>query len=723
MATVYRARDLRNQRAVAIKVLRPEFAAAVGTERFLREIKIAAQLIHPHILPLHDSGEAGGYLYYVMPAVSGGSLRDRLNRESPLPLDQALRVAQSLATALDYAHRQSVVHRDIKPENVMLQDGEAMIADFGIARALNRTEAEPITETGFSIGTPAYMSPEQVSGDRALDGRSDIYALGCVLYEMLAGEPPFTGPNIRAVMARQITDPAPPLSTIRPDVPPQVCHALARALAKEPADRFASAADFGSALSGPGPATGPAQGLVVLPFVNLSSDPDNEYFSDGLTEELIADLSKIRALRVISRTSAMQLKGTAKDLRTLGRELKVRYALEGSVRKAGQSLRITAQLIDTTNDTHLWVEKYSGQMDDVFDIQERVSRSIAEALRLALSPSETRAIAVRPIPDVRAYECYIRAHHEMWHWTDEAVSRALQYLREAQAIVGDNISLLAGMAEAHLMRTLTDIGNAPVHMKGVEQCAKKILEIDPNSSHGFCFLGCARWQQPGGFAEGVKHMKHAFDLNPNDVQNMQWLALCAAEAGKPLVADACTRRLQEIDPLSSTTHLMLGWARFLDGRADQALEPLARARQLDSTSPLTGMTYGIVLAVNQRMDEADAVFEKILRDSPGNFYSWCGDFYRHALKGDRDRALKVVTPSLEATAEADSSVSLCLADCYALIGETERAVFWLSNAVARGYTNYPFLSRQDPFLQSIRTDGGFQQLMARTKQEWERLEL
>jgi serine/threonine-protein kinase len=368
MATVYLAQDLKHERQVAVKVFRPELAAALGTERFFREIKITANLSHPHILPLLDSGEADGFLYYVMPLVEGDSLRGRLSREKQLSVDEALKITSQVASALSYAHSHDIVHRDIKPENILFQASEVVVADFGIALAVDSAGGTRLTETGFSLGTPAYMSPEQVSGEHEIDGRSDIYALACVLYEMLAGDPPFIASNPRAVLAKHMTDPAPPITTVRSSVPVPVAAAITKALGKAPPDRFDSAKAFSDALfASEVEAEEEKKSIVVLPFENLSPDADQEYFSDGLTEEVISDLSKVRSLRVISRSSAMTFKDSDKRIPDIAKQLNVRYVLEGSVRKAGNSLRITAQLIDAEDNAHVWADKYSGTLEDVFD--------------------------------------------------------------------------------------------------------------------------------------------------------------------------------------------------------------------------------------------------------------------------------------------------------------------------------------------------------------------
>jgi serine/threonine-protein kinase len=363
-AVVYLAQDAKHGRQVAIKVLRPELAASLGAERFLREIEIAAQLSHPHVLPLYDSGEAAGFLYYVMPFVTGESLRQRLQREQRVPLDDALHITAEVADALNYAHERGVLHRDIKPENILLDSGHALVTDFGVARAISAAGSERVTLPGMTVGTPAYMSPEQ-AGDEPIDGRSDVYALGCVLFEMLAGEPPHSGPTARAILARKVTQPVPALGSFGTDVPDTLEHIIERALAVTPEHRFTTAAEFAQALttrrSGwvralaqrPEPPAPSPRSIAVLPFTNMSADPENAYFGDGIAEEITNALTKVQALRVASRTSAFAFKGNEQDVRRIGKDLGVATVLEGSVRKAGERLRITAQLIGVADGYHV----------------------------------------------------------------------------------------------------------------------------------------------------------------------------------------------------------------------------------------------------------------------------------------------------------------------------------------------------------------------------------
>jgi serine/threonine-protein kinase len=463
MATVYLARDLKHHRQVAIKVVKPELAASIGSERFLREIATAARLTHPHILPLYDSGEAGGFLYYVMPYAEGESLRDRLVREKQLPLDEALQIAREVADALSYAHSHDVVHRDVKPANILLESGHAVVADFGIARAISAAGGETLTETGMTVGTPAYMSPEQAAGAKNLDGRSDLYALGCVLYEMLAGQPPFTGPTAQSLVHQHLSVAPRPVTDLRPAVPGCVAAAVQRALAKAPADRFTSVALFAEVLAhrdwvsvpvapqqpsarparrwwplawlgavaavvalalllvprlgrqalAPAAPTHARSAIAVLPFQNLSADGPNAYFAGGLHDELLTQLAKVAALKVISRTSVMGYQSTTKPLTQIADELAVGSIVEGTVQVVNGRLRVNVQLIDAATDQHLWADRYDRTLDDAFAIQSEVAQQIVAAVGAALTRDEHGRIVAAPTANAEAYRLYLQGH-EYW---------------------------------------------------------------------------------------------------------------------------------------------------------------------------------------------------------------------------------------------------------------------------------------------------------------------
>jgi serine/threonine-protein kinase len=339
MATVFQAVDLRHERKVALKVLHTELSASLGPDRFLREIKLAARLNHPHIVPLYDSGEADGFLYYVMPLIEGESLRDRLLRDGKISTEESLHLVRGIASALDYAHRLNIVHRDIKPENVMLQDGEALVTDFGIAKAVSVASGDTLTQTGMMIGTPAYVSPEQAAGDVDIDGRSDQYSLGCVLYEMLSGRKPFTGATAQAVLSKRFSEPVPSIREVFRDATPEIETALQRALSKDSLERFPTTIEFARALVASHLSTpdgslltqtssGTAKSVAVLPFSSQGGDQESEYFADGVAEEIINALSKIKALKVSSRTSSFSFKGRNEDIREIARKLQVGTILE-----------------------------------------------------------------------------------------------------------------------------------------------------------------------------------------------------------------------------------------------------------------------------------------------------------------------------------------------------------------------------------------------------------
>ena len=402
MATVYLAHDLRHDRDVALKVVRSEVAESLARQRFVREIRLAARLNHPHILPLYDSGEAGEFLFFVMPVMQGQTLRDRLKQEGHLSVESAVRIATEIADALDYAHRNDVVHRDIKPENILLHEGHAVVADFGIGKAVvaAANESSTFTQVGATVGTPAYMSPEQAAGEE-LDGRSDLFALGCVMYEMLTGDVAFTGPTAQAVIAKRFIHTPPEVSAVRPTVPLSVGQAVSRLLSKDAADRHATGAQFIAALTSAPVAVQPAPvreadetSIAVLPFASLSRDADDEFFADGVTEEILNALAQIPRLRVAGRSSAFSFKGKNEDLRTIGAKLNVATILEGTIRRAGNRLRVTAQLSKASDGYQLWSERYDGVAEDVFAVQDEIASAIASKLRLALAADQT----ARPAP-------------------------------------------------------------------------------------------------------------------------------------------------------------------------------------------------------------------------------------------------------------------------------------------------------------------------------------
>jgi serine/threonine protein kinase/Tfp pilus assembly protein PilF len=557
MATVFLAQDLKHDRQVALKVLHPQLAATLGSERFLREIQIAARLQHPHILPLYDSGQADTLLYYVMPFVEGESLRDRLNRESRLPVEDAVKLGRDIAAALDYAHRHGVVHRDIKPENVMLHEGEAIVTDFGIAKAVSAAGGESLTQIGLAVGTPSYMSPEQASGEGEPDGRSDVYSLGCVLYEMLAGTAPFTGSTMQAVITKRFTEPVPSVRKTRQEVTGELESVVTKALARDPADRYVNASQVVQALGSPKvvtppnatplatPVTPAPKSIAVLPFADMSPQHDQEYFCEGMAEELINALMKIEELHVASRTSAFGFKGRDQDVQEIGRQLNVGSVLGGSVRKAGNKLRITAQLINVADGYHIWSERFDRDMEDVFAIQDEIAESIAKALRVVLSAKAKRAIEKPPTAQVEAYDYYLRGRQFFHQWRRKGVEYARRMFERAIEIDPNYALAHAGIADCcAFIYTYWDASAA--HLERADSASRRALELDPESAEAHTSRGLALGFAKR-YAEANAEFERAIGLSPKLFEARYFYARALVQQGKlpeavASFAEACRLR-------------------------------------------------------------------------------------------------------------------------------------------------------------------------------------
>jgi serine/threonine protein kinase/Flp pilus assembly protein TadD len=668
MATVYLAQDNRHERLVALKVLHPELAASLGPDRFLREIKVAARLNHPHILALHESGEADGFLYYVMPYVEGESLRERLDREQLLPVDEAIRHACSIASALDYAHRQQIVHRDIKPENIMLYEGEAMVMDFGIAKAVSAAGSETLTQTGMMVGTPAYVSPEQAAGESNIDGRSDQYSLACMLYEMLSGERPFTGATAQAIMAKRFTETVKPIRSVRSSVSENVERAINKAMSTDVSGRFRTTAMFGQALAStslstptdtetmPQPVVSSAKSIAVLPFTNMSADPENEYFTDGMAEEIINALSKIQTLRVASRTASFALKGKNEEIAEIGRKLKVSTFLEGSVRKMGNKLRITAQLVNVADGYHLWSERYDREMEDVFAIQDDISQSIVKALRVILSEDEKKAIEKSRTDNVKAYEYYLRGRQffeirrKSLEYARQMFKRAIdtdpEYalahagiadccsilymyfdaresnLRQAEVASGRALELEPELAEAHLSRAIAVGLNR--NFPEAEAEFEKAMRLDPKLFDAPFFYGRASLAQ-GKFAEAVRMFERASLLRPEDYQAVHFLALAYKGLGQPAEARAASLRALklsderiELNPDDSRAHNLAGAVFAGLGDKERALEYARRAAEIDPDDTVTLYNAACTYAALGEHEEALESLERALDNGFGH---------------------------------------------------------------------------------------------------------
>jgi serine/threonine protein kinase/tetratricopeptide (TPR) repeat protein len=721
MASVYLARDVRHDRDVAIKMLDAELAESLGRQRFVREIRLAARLNHPHILALYDSGECDGTLYFVMPVMQGQTLRSRLETERTLPVEDAVRIASEVADALDYAHRHDVVHRDIKPENILLHEGHAVVADFGIGKAIvaAASESSTFTQIGVTIGTPAYMSPEQATGDE-LDGRSDLFALGCVLYEMLTGEVAFSGTTAQGTIARRFIYSPPPVSAKREEVSDEVAELVARLLEKSPTDRYATGAEVVSTLrtattSGPRAVTArprdntAEKSIAVLPFTNMSADADNAFFSDGLTEEIITDLSGVKALRVTSRNSSMQFKATTKAPREIGRTLGVRYLLTGSVRKAGTALRITAQLVDAEKDTPLWADKYSGTMDDVFDVQERVSRAIVAALQITLTSSEEVRLAARPIQNAGAFELYLQARAEMRRY-GVSLDHARLLLERAIEIEGESPPLraLRGFMEFSKVRAGTATDLRPLDVAETE--ARALIELVPDAPYGHALLGFLGYER-GQLKEAARHLTRAMELDPADADVLFFLTITLQAAGQIEAGQELAKRFHEVDPLSPLSGAMLCCSEWFAGNLGKHVDAMERSLALDPENAIIHWALGYTYALMGRFSDAAVQAKWMLTHTPELPYTAQLSALLDACDGRREAAIASLARVDRAALDAHHTFHL--SESVAMTGDTTRALELLEWAVDHGMYPHRFYAEFCPFMAPLRGLPEFDRIVAK----------
>jgi eukaryotic-like serine/threonine-protein kinase len=655
MATVYLAQDLRHDRPVALKVLDPELARALGAERFLREIKLAARLQHPHILPVHDSGETAGYLWFTMPFVEGGSLRDRLRREGQLPIGVAVQITRETAQALSYAHQHAVIHRDIKPENILLApDGNVLVADFGIAKALGADEQ--LTATGVSVGTPAYMSPEQAAGERTVDARSDVYGLACVLYEMLAGEPPFTGPTAQAIIAKRFSTSATPVRVLRPDVPEHIEQAITTALARTPAGRFAGTDEFARALTRPDatpvarrnvraaafviallgltavawallssrnprravvtadpPAPSSAAGVTrvaVLPFDNLGDTAD-AYFAEGVSDEIRGKLATLPGLEVIARTSSSGYRRTAKPTRQIARELGVQYLLTGTVRwdkKSGDAsrVRVSPELVDATSGATRWQAPFDAALTDVFSMQAEIAVRVASALGGKLAGTTPERLTQPPTASLVAYDGYLKGM-ELYQGPTARVGgteRAIEYFEQAIALDSNFALAWAGLSRASTSLYLQ--GRSVGLATRARLAAERALQLAPSESASHLAAGGYLYFVRSDPKGALQQYEAGSAAAPGNADLIRQRGAAEMSLGRFDAAIQHFEQAAALDPRSRLVLNTLAYTRWTLRQFPQALEANARAIVIDSTSPENLSMRALIYASQGDLEAARA---------------------------------------------------------------------------------------------------------------------
>ena len=625
MSRVFLAEDTRLGRKVVVKLLSPELGAGVSADRFEREIKLAARLQHPHIVPLLAAGDVNGLPYYTMPFVSGASLRSRL-QAAPIPTAEAQGILRDVAKALAYAHRQGIVHRDIKPENVLLNDGTAMVADFGVARAIRAATTlagdGTLTQVGTQVGTPAYMAPEQAAGDPDVDFRADLYAFGVMAYELLAGQHPFAQRRTaHALVVAHMTETPVALTTHSTTVAPSMASIVMQCLGKDPLDRPESASALVAALEAAAitpvqlpvavtPAASQSATIAVLPFANMSGDPDNEYFSDGITDDIINALTQVSGLRVAARASAFSYKGRNEDLATIGRTLGVTTVLQGSVRRAGNKVRVTAQLMNTHDGFQLWSERFDRALDDIFAIQDEIARSIVDKLELTLGLRESKSLVARPTEDLEAYELYLRGREAVQQRTPPSMRRGLEFFE--RAIVRD-----PKYARAHLGRAEAYIGLGVYQAMPTleartkaEEAIAQVASLSPDLAAIHLLRGQLKLYLRSDWPSAREDLEQSLKRDPNDALANVYMGLLNGMLGRREERSRWTVRAIQRDPLSPFVRGIAAMCHYVTGEYEEALRLYEEGLAMDPNSVLCIWQSGMTLDRLGRFDEELARFER-----------------------------------------------------------------------------------------------------------------
>jgi eukaryotic-like serine/threonine-protein kinase len=766
MATVYLAHDVRHSRPVAVKVLSPNLAMAIGADRFHREIQVVARLRHPHIVPLYDSGEADGLLYYVMPYVEGESLRARLVRTGPVPVADAIRYVRDVADALDYAHGEGVIHRDIKPDNVMLDDRHAMLTDFGIARAATGERGATLTQAGLLVGTPAYMSPEQVTGERELDGRSDIFSLGCVFYEMVSGEAPFSGPTLQSVMAKRLAATAPDLPALL-DVPPPVGEIITTSLRVNPAERFSDARAMGDALEAAYAATRDPDSITplripppqraaprrvlwvaviagvaalsaaiavivnrgtpavptaavpnaplsvgVLPFANPRGNPELEYFSDGVTDELITALSRVEGLQVAGRTSSFSLKGKTVDAMEAARRLQVTHVIDGSIRYDSTTVRVTWQLINGETGRVIGSGEFNGQMRNVIALQDSLARSVVEELRTSLGATAVAAaIPRRQTVDFDAYDLYLKGHYYWNQRTSETMRTGISYLR--RAIEKDSTYALAWAELSSALTLQPAFGDAQTGEVRTEarDAASRAVRLDSTLAEAYTALGMSATFNDWDWPAALRYMDRAVALDPQNpfVHLFRAWPLVALNRLDDALGEL--RRARDLDPLSAIINTRLGTILNYMRRYDEAIAELRKSLEVDPSNVLARFQLARSLMYKNQLDSALKTFPDAIDAESGFATGALGLAY--GLAGRPADARKVMA-RLEARSRQRPIMNEGLALAALGVGDTARAVTYIERAY-EDHGLYLVFLRYDPVWDLLRNQPRVQEVLRKAR--------
>ena len=721
MGEVWKAHDDNLDRDVAIKMLlQGTLGNATTRERFRREALVLSRLSHPGVATIFDFDVRNGYEFLVMEYVAGGTLESRLET-GPLAIDDVLRLGAGIAEALDNAHRHGFLHRDLKPGNVALTaEGRPKILDFGIALLLDDGRGAPrITQTGTFVGSLPYMAPEQLMGD-VCDARTDIYALGVLLFEMITGRLPFVKDRYEALMFAIISTAAQSVRSLRPDAPPALDRLIAECLRKDPADRPPSAAHIAEALRGiregvptaalPIPRGDVVRAIAVMPLRNVSKDASQEYFADGMTESLISDLARLKALRVISRTSVMTYKGVEKPLPEIARELNVDAVLEGSVLLVGDRVRLSVRLVSARTDETIWAERYDRDLEDVLGMQSELAETIAREIAIQITPVEATKLANRPAVNAEAHLEFLKSRHSFFAGSPEALEVGLRHARRALEIDPTSALAWTALADCHIFRAIRGTAPAAEEATAATFAANKALELDPGLADAHVSIGTIL-SHTDDLAGGLRALQKAVELNPGlaHAYNLLGRALYSYERHEE--AKAAMNKSLSLDPLSMMIFTGVGDAYYFAREYERSVFHYRMSVELDPRFDGTHTGLARSLEALGRFDEARAEYEEGRRLSGGIAGPSFGLGHLEAASGNEQEARRILAELIATRAKRVVS-AWGIAVLHASLGDIDEAFKWLETAIEERASGL-LLLRVHPRLDPIRKDPRYLPLVRR----------
>ncbi len=716
MGRVYKALDKEVNEKMAIKLIKSEIAADKKTiDRFRNELKFSRKISHKNVCRMYDLNKEEDSYYITMEYVDGKDLKSMIRMMGQLTVKKAISIAEQMCDGLTEAHRLGVVHRDLKPQNVMIdKEGNVRIMDFGIARSI---EARGITDEGIIVGTPEYMAPEQVEG-KGIDHLSDIYSIGIILYEMVTGKVPFEGHTPLSIAMKHMTEKPQEPREINDQIPTDLSRVILKCMEKKKENRFMKVDEILFDLKNIGigkPKVEKAKemtwknSIAVLPFTDLSPKKDQEYFCDGLAEEIINALNKIKDLRVVARTSAFSFKGKELDISKVGKQLNVDTVLDGSVRKAGNRLRITAQLINIIGDYHLWSEKYDRDMEDIFAIQDDISQAIVTKLKIKLIGDERALLTKRYTENLKAYHLYLKGRHFWNKRTKQSLKQSIGYFQQAIKIDPDYALAYAGLADAYnILGSYEMLPPLEAYPKAKE-AAMKALEIDDKLAEAYTSIARVKNRFDWDWSGSEEHFKKAIELNSSYAMGHSWYSILLRSLGRFDEALTIINKALEIDPLSLPINTTIGSIFYFAQNYDQAIMQCKKALELDSNFTWAHAVLASAYLQKSLFKEAIAEFKKAVSLSRASTWYVAELAHAYAVKGDKNKALNTLDELLEQSKKDYVPVAE-IAMIYTGLNNKEKAIEWLEKAFIERSDKLVNL-KVEPRLANLRSEPNFKALL------------